>query len=81
MCQTFERRGERKGKSEQVLKEITTENFLKMTVNISLQFQKAEPSLNRKNLRKHNAKYMLVKLLKVKEKILLRSKREMKPQL
>lgn len=43
-----------------------------MTGNIDLQFQKAEQSLNRINLKNPNAKYMLVKPLNVKgkEKIL-----------
>ena len=68
----IERRGERKGKSEQVLKEIPAENLPIMTGNIDLQFQKAEQSLNRINLKNPNAKYMLVKPLNVKgkEKIL-----------
>ena len=69
MChQTPGRRGEKEGKSEKVLKEMTVENFLKMTMNIILQFQKAEQTLNRINLKKLNPKHMLVKLLKVKEK-------------
>lgn len=39
-----------------------------MTGNIDLKFQKAEQSLNRKNLKNPNAKYMLVKALKLKKK-------------
>ena len=39
-----------------------------MTVNINIQFQKAEQSLNGINLKNPNAQYMLVKLSKVKEK-------------
>ena len=51
-----------------MLKEITAENFPKMTMNINFQFQKAEQSLNRINLKNPNVQYMLVKLSKVKEK-------------
>ena len=39
-----------------------------MTMNINFQFQKAEQSLNRINLKNPNVQYMLVKLSKVKEK-------------